>query len=399
MTRGAPQNLSATDVPVDVPARPDTPARRLEGFLKRRLTRLLVRCLRPRPVAPARLNDPRLRRVLVIRQHNQMGDMVLALPALRALRRAYAQAHLVFVAGPLCEELLQEHPDLDALLVFRKNEMRNPWRLLKFVRCLRRPRADLALVLGTVSFSMTSGLLAWASGARMRVGVSSRPFGSDLSRALYHFELPLAPEHVHEVEHNLAPLRAMGIEAPDALPELVATEEARAAARHFLDTSFAAPAPLLVLHAGAGKQANIWPTQHFAAVARGLVDDFGLQVVLIEGPRDAGVVSDLSARIPAAKRWKASLGQTLGLLSLAALYVGSDTGMAHVAAAVGTPCVIVFGPTDVQRWAPAGKWVRCVVSPTRRTADAKVSDVLAAARRLLPDVHRNVGSEAHVQDV
>jgi ADP-heptose:LPS heptosyltransferase len=372
---------SATD---DVPARADTPLRRLEGRAQRYLTRVLVRCLRPRPPAPQALQEGQVRRLLLIRQHNQLGDMVLALPALRALRHAYPHAHLVFVAGPLCEDLLRGHAEIDELRIFRKREMRKPWRLWSFLHRLRRPRPDLAVVLGSVSFSTTSALLAWASGARVRVGVSSRPFGSELSSALYHLELPLAPDAVHEVEHTLAPLRAMGIAATDMHPELEATPAARAAAQRFLRRAFAGSgAPVLVLHAGAGKEANLWPTRHFASVAQALVAEYGMRVVLLEGPRDDEVVSELATRLPEATRWKGSLSETFGLLSESALYVGSDTGPAHVAAALGVRSVIIFGPTPIERWAPAGRHVRCVIASTRRTIDAKVTDVLDAARQLL----------------
>jgi len=316
--------------------------------------------------------------------------MVLGLPALRALRRAYPRAHLTFVTGPMCEALLQGHPDIDRLVVYRKQEMWRPWSLWAFVRGLRRPRPDLAVVLGAVSFSTTSALLAWASGARVRVGVTSRPFGSELSRALYHFELPLGAEILHEVEHNLAPLRSLGLVAPVEPPVLVPRPDAVERARTFLEAAFAAEGvtdgarrPVVVVHAGAGKRANIWPPQHFASVARTLVAAHGARVVLTEGPHDVGIVSTLIDRLPGAARWRAGLGDTLGLLALADLCIANDTGMAHVAAAVGAPTVVVFGPTDARRWAPAGKRVRAVLSRTGRIEDANVADVLDAARSLL----------------
>ena len=381
------------------PARPDVPAgrgtrgRTLERRLRRVLTRLLVWALRPRPVAAPALATAEIGHLLVIRQHNQMGDMVLALPALRALRAAWPRARLTFVTGPLCEGLLRQHPDIDRLVVYRKQRMWRPWRLLRFVGDLRRPRPDLALVLGTVSFSVTSALLAWASGARIRVGVTSLPFGSELSRALYHIELPLAPAGLHEVEHNLVPLRSLGIPAPIVLPVLVPPAAAVERARRFLADAFPGVAgPVVVVHAGAGKDANMWPVQHFAALAAALTAAplagtpgaaSAVRLVCSEGPRDAGPVAELLSRLPGAVRWRASLGETLGLLALADLFIAGDTGMAHVAAAVGAPTLAVFGPTDARRWAPAGKRVRCVVSATGSIAGARVEDAIRAARELL----------------
>src|SRR5262245_5419800 len=104
------------------PARRSTSARRLERSGKRALSRALAAVVRPRPASAEDVAALRVRRLIVVRQHNQMGDMVCALPALRALRRAWPQARLTFVASPLSEQLLREHPDIDELLVFRKRE-------------------------------------------------------------------------------------------------------------------------------------------------------------------------------------------------------------------------------------------------------------------------------------
>jgi heptosyltransferase-2 len=324
-----------------------------------------------------------VQRLLVVRQHNQMGDMVCALPALRALRRAWPQARLTFVTAPLCEELLRTHPDIDELVVFRKEDMWHPRRFLALLRKLRRPRPDLAVVLTTVSFSTTSALLAWASGARVRAGGSSLPFGSSLSRAIYHLELPPGPEGVPEVEHNLAPMRALGIPAPFMTPQLVPSSEARRMTAEFLAREVPGTGPLIVAHTGAGKAPNIWPAGHFIRVLQELQAELGARIVLTEGPSDAAIVEPIAAALESAARWRAPLDETFGLLAAAQLALCNDTGMAHVAAAIGTPTVVVFGPTDPARWKPPGDHVRAVSSPTRCVDDVEPEAVLDAARALL----------------
>lgn len=372
------------------PARPSTPARWLERSTKRGLSRLLAACLRPRPATPADFDPTRIRHLLVVRQHNQMGDMVCALPALHALRRRYPAARLIFVAAPITEELLAGHPDIDALYVFRKQEMWQPRQAAAFLRALRRPRPDLAVVMTTVSFSTTSALIAWASGARVRVGGSSLPFGSHLSRALYHLELPPGPEGVHEVQHNLAPLAALGVDttpaAPRLEPSVAAVTAARARLAAWFPTAAAAPAqprPLVVAHAGAGKLPNVWPAERFAAVLSRLEQEFAVRIVLTEGPSDAAIAGVLAAQLPQARRWRAPLGDTLGLLAGADLVLCNDTGIAHVAAAVGAPTVVLFGPTDPGRWRPPGAHVQAVHSATGSMLDVETSEVLQAARAAL----------------
>lgn len=375
--------MSAAGRSIPGPARPRTKARTLERSAKRFLSRLLASALPARRWTAEEIRAHPVRHLLVVRQHNQMGDMVCALPALRVLRRAHPGAHLTFVAAPLCEELLRGHPDIDTLRVFRKQDMWNPMRLWRFLRDLRRPRPDLAVVLTTVSFSTTSALLAWASGARCRVGGSSLPFGSHLSRAVYNLELPQGPEGVHEVEHNLAPLRALGLEARFETPVLVPGEAALAAAAAFESRGLAGQGPLLAVHAGAGKRPNVWPAEKFAAAVEVLRQQHDVRVVLIEGPTDAQVVEEVARRLPGAARWRAALDATCGLLARAAAVLSNDTGLAHVAAAVGAQTVVVFGPTDAARWKPPGPHVRAVVSATGFIADVDVDAVVHAVQQAL----------------
>lgn len=365
------------------PARASTPARRAERATKRRLAVLLATFVRPRSIPPASIGSRPVQRLLVLRPHNQLGDMVCALPALHALRRAWPHARLVFVASALAEPLLADHPDIDELIVFRKQDLWRPWRAARLLRRLRHPRADVAIVMTTVSFSTTSALLAWASGARIRAGSSSEPFGTPLSRAVYHAELPAAPDGVHEVEHGLAPLRGLGIAAVVEAPHLNVTAAARARAVAALGAPEPGGGPLVVAHVGAGKLPNIWPAERFAAVLGTLHERHGARIILVEGPSDTAAVAAVAARIPSALRWRASLVETMGVLAVARLVIANDTGMAHVAAATGTPTIVLFGPTDAQRWRPPGEHVVVVQSASRSIADLAIDTVLCAALAVL----------------
>ncbi len=354
--------------------------RSFERWMKRQLARVLVELVRPRPALQKDVADAHVARLVIIRQHNQMGDMVLALPALQALRRAFPKAHLTFVAGPLSDQLLRDHPDVDELIVYRSTQMFRPWRLWSLVRRLRRERPGLAIVLGTVSFSFTSALLAWATGAPLRVGLSSRPFGTEMSRALYNFEVMPSDERLHEVEHNLKFVRALGLDAPTDVPRLVPTAAARRLATDFVMQRLPArDGPLVALHVGAGKTSNLWPVERFARVAQQLMQQLAARVVVTEGPRDAGVVSKFRHLVPEAARWQSDLGQTLAILERADLYIGNDTGMSHVAAATGVPCVVIFGPHDARRWSPAGTSVRTLSAQSGNIEDVQPEEVLAAA--------------------
>lgn len=359
---------------------------RLERKAKRFTSRILAMLLHPRQITTSELLRTPVRQLLVIRQHNQMGDMVLSLPALRAIRKQWPEAHLRFVTAPICEELLRGHEDIDELLIFRKRQMRRPGALLHWIRQLRQPRPDVAIVLGTVSFSTTSALLAWSSAAPIRIGASSQPFGSSLSRALYHLELTPPPQQGHELQRNLATLQAIGIKEDPSFPALRASAQSITAASAFLQQGEDASSGrrLVVIHAGAGKLPNVWPAEYFAALINHLVQVHRVRVVLTEGPRDAAIVSEVqeNTQVPT-MRWQRSLGDTLGLLQQASLVVSNDTGMAHVAAAISRPTLVLFGPTDANQWRPMGEQVQVMLSPTKRIIDLPVDEVVAAAEDLL----------------
>lgn len=328
-------------------------------------------------------------RLLVIRQHNQMGDMLLAVPAFRGLRRRFPGARISLVAASINADAARRVPYIDEVLTYAKREnRRDPLALPRFIRELRRRKYDAVIVLNTVSFSVTSMLLAALSGARVRIGSTSAPFGHDLSARFYHIELPLpAPfelERMHESAHNLYPLAAIGVREDDVASLLVPTDAEERDAERFAAAAFGAGAPFIVVHPGAGKAANIWPADRFAAAASRLAARSGAGVVAVRGPVDGGAADAFLRALarPPAVVATPSIGFLGALMKRAACTLCNDTGVMHVAGAVGARCVAVFGPTDPRRWKPATARVVAVRSADGRVESVGVEDVLAAAAKL-----------------
>ena len=148
---------------------------------KRGLSSLLARQARRPALSPAELLALEPRRILIVRQHNQMGDMVCATPALRAIKESFPGAALALVTSPVNEEVVRHNPYLDRVVSFEQGMWRNPTLFFRFLGKLRNFRADVAFVLSSVSFSVTSANIALFSGARYVVGSDSEPFGWDLS--------------------------------------------------------------------------------------------------------------------------------------------------------------------------------------------------------------------------
>jgi len=357
---------------------------------KKALARLVALFLGSGPMEPGSITGLEPRRILVIRQHNQMGDMLLAVPAFRGLRNRFPKARITLLAASINTDVMMNNPYVDEVLTYAKeHNRRNPFRLIRFLRDIRKRRFDLVIVLNTVSFSVTSMLLAAASGARVRAGSSSRKFGHDLSSRFYHLELPLPDDdelsRMHESEHNLYPLRAMGVEADGLESLLVPTDEEEREADRIVAASFAEDQPFVVVHPGAGKRQNIWPPERFAELALRLRWERGVGLAAVKGPVDGEVFNEFLKRCGGVTLLLSSPGVGLlgAVMKRSRLTLCNDTGIMHIAGAVGANCCALFGPTDPSRWKPVNENVVAVRSTDGDIASVSVDDVLAAALGLL----------------
>ncbi|MGB9458697.1 MAG: glycosyltransferase family 9 protein [Bryobacteraceae bacterium] len=298
---------------------------------------------------------PRPGRVAVVRLRS-LGDCVLTTPALALLKRARKDLRVAVVAEARFQAIFEHNPDVDDVLP-------------PLPRLLRRWHPDLCLNLhgGT-----RSALLTLVSGARWRAG-----FGHFRHRFVYNVHIPRAQEilgverTVHTAEHLASAIFYLGApvaEIPRA--SLGLPEPPPAAAR-----------PYAVLHPVATAPEKTWPADRFLEVARHL-EESGLEAVFI------GAAGD---HLRPFSRYRvvegAPLGQLKTLLAGASLFVGNDSGPAHMAAAFGLPSVVIFGPSDPAIWGPWRARSEVVTAPGETTGVtvagltvAQVTDALARLR-------------------
>jgi ADP-heptose:LPS heptosyltransferase len=327
----------------------------------------VARLFRRPPLTPEDLRALRPATILVVRQHNQMGDMVCATPALRAIRETWPEARIALVTAPVNVEVVRHNPHIDRVLVFAQRLWRRPWALAGFLREVRGLRAELAFVLTSVSFSVTSAALALASGARWVVGSDSRPFGWDLSRYAFSLELPASPLlDRHAVEHSLAPLAAVGVTTRNLATVVRPAPTETAAADAVLAELDLAPG-FWCVHPGAGKAQNVWPAASFAAMIR-RARAAGHHVLVLHGPTDGPALGALRDALAGEDDGvgvapTVAVGTAAALLTRADRFLCNDTGIMHVAGAVGVPTLALFGPTDPALWKPPGAHVIALRSP------------------------------------
>lgn len=362
---------------------------RLEQRFKQRYIGLLERLLGRVPMSPDAVELATLQRILVIRQHDQLGDFLLATPVLRALREQLPNAYIAVVTREYFAELAAINPHIDDVLIFYKDSRKwRPASMRRFWRQLRQPW-DLAIVLNTVSHSFTSDLLAHLSRARFVLGSADRPFPGSSRNFFYNLIAPLAPEAKHQSHRNLDIVRYLGIDTSDASECIAVPEPVRRQAEAALLRLGRNPEqPLLAIHPGAGKIPNRWPVAQFAALAQQLAAQQPLQFAVFGGRAEQELVDELitQSNLPLLRVPPCTLTELAGFFACCDLVVCNDTGVMHVAAATGTPLAAIFGPTDPAQWKPLGEHYIAVRGHDHTTASVAVEEVVRAVEKLMAGV-------------
>jgi predicted lipopolysaccharide heptosyltransferase III len=299
-----------------------------------------------------------MRNILVVKLR-YVGDVLLATPVLRALKDRFPDARITMAVNNGTEDVLRWNPNLDEVLVLRRG---GPREELRFLLDLRRRRFDL--VIDLTDGDRSAFLSRW-TGAATRIGFNRE----QRWRGAFYTTVVAPAPGLHRIERNLETLRPLGIEPKTATPGLwlSAEDERRAAGllKEFgaTDARGTITRPLIMLHPGARYWFKSWPIERFAALADRLVDTYGGRVLIGGSDLDEAAAAGIAG---AARSKPINLAGRAGLLTFAAVvkqcavFIGNDNGAMHIAAAIGTPVVGLFGPSNPREWGPRGDRVAVV---------------------------------------
>jgi heptosyltransferase-2 len=277
-----------------------------------------------------------------------VGDTVLATPVFANLRAAFPAAKIYCLATAWAAGILEGHPAIDELRIRPGGTVGD----LRAAFGVRANRVDWAIVLPN---SFRGALIAAATGARRRTGYSR-----DWRKSLLTEPVPFVkdPER-HQVDEYLALLEAAGLHIQDRIPRISPSQEAKDFTEGIFETAGIRPEDLAIgLQPGAKFGATkLWPPERYAAVGDRLAESEGARIVLLGGPEEAPLTASISSAMKTQAldlAGKDRLSLLPALLQRLDLLLTGDTGPMHVAAAVGTPVVALFGPTDPKHTAPVG---------------------------------------------
>ncbi|HKG12982.1 MAG TPA: glycosyltransferase family 9 protein [Pyrinomonadaceae bacterium] len=294
---------------------------------------------------------PAVRRVLVVRLRS-IGDTVLATPSLHALRRFLPEARLDILLEDWVAPLLKGSREVDRVLTVGRGSKSSRLRAARLIR------AEKYDVVYNLHGGSTAALLTRATGARHRVGYAAYRYASLHNHTAPPSSALWGREKTHSAEQQLALLGWTGVPVTDRpASRLAVTAEASArVSRRLREAGLGDGGDFALVHPAAAFDTKTWAAENFARVSEHLAGR-GLASVAVAGPGEGKVIEELRAhaRAHVVSFTDLSLPELTALASRARLFVGNDSGVAHLAAAVSVPQVVVFGSSNVAHWSP---WTR-----------------------------------------
>lgn len=297
-------------------------------------------------------------RILIIKTV-ALGDLVVALPTVKAIRKTYPRAYIAMLVTPRVREIVEGNPHLDEIIYYDVlGKDKGIGGLFTLIKRLKARKLDMVIELE--HYYRFTTLLSYLSGSPIRVGFDLP--GQGRSR-LFTIRVPY-PYHKHEVETFLEAAKAVGADVTEIeleLEEIPTFRKDKEFAEEFLKEHGVTDRDLVIgIHPGTSEiaKARRWMPERFAEVADRLVREHKAKVVFTGALADVELVDSITSSMqtkPIVAAGKTTLKRFAELTKGFALFISVDTGPIHIAAAMGTRVIGLFGPNTPEKWAPYGK--------------------------------------------
>lgn len=308
-----------------------------------------------------------------------LGDIVLALPALSALRRSFPDAKISWLVRPEFAPLLENHPALDEIILFDRNLLGKAFyspkalgALCSLIRQLRRKNFD---VIFDFQGLLRTACLAWLSGCKRRYGTEH---ARELAHLFYTDKIDHNSACIHLVDLYLKMTKAAGAKDIEAKFEIPSRQADVDAVKKLLGSFRIEPGEYIVFVPGSAHEDKCWPAERFAQLADRLTSRYKYSVIAIGAYSERNKVEEVNAFAKTKiinLAGHTSLKELVELLRLAKLVVSNDTGPGHIASALGVPLVMMYSWSNPARIAPYGR-PECMVArdPYNRGLKIKSTD-------------------------
>ncbi|MFA7420252.1 MAG: glycosyltransferase family 9 protein [Melioribacteraceae bacterium] len=326
------------------------------------------------------------KKFLVIRQHNQFGDMLASVSLLRAIKETYPDSTTTLLASPENHFAIDKNPFVDSSFVFEKKKLFKRDYLLQ-VKSILRQNYDVAIVPVTVAISNTSCILASLSDAKMKIGPASLNQTKNRLEKLFHGRIDLnwkkCPD-AHVSDFILDIVRPYGIKTKNFNSYIHFDDSDRDVAAKFLGgIKSNEENKVFGFHVGAAKPQNRWSLQKYVDVIRSLTDYYDFDFYFTGSNSDEEQLAFMRREFPNAGYFlNNTIPQLAAVIELSDLFITNDTGVMHVAGTTSSPQISIFGPTNPFNWAPVGK-NKFFLRKSELIEDVDVKDVVELTKYLL----------------
>lgn len=321
------------------------------------------------------------RGILLVRT-DRIGELLLATPAFGSVRESFPGAKITLIVKPSSSPVVEGNPCIDSIIKIDPDSgLDSLAKRLRFIRFLGRSGFDMAIIFNPNKFFNISTFLA---GIPVRVGYD-RKLGFLLTNAIEDRKYLCEK---HEVEYNLDLVRAAGARTLDRKLCFPLTETDARVAEKILAQNGIAGSAFVAVHPGTSNPDKLWPAERFAMICDKMIDRFGVKAVLVGGQEERRIADEVKAKMRNTAidfTGRMALKEFGAFLKRSSLLLSCDSGPVHLASAVGTPVVALFGEArpggSSKRWGPCGGEGIVVGRP--KVTDITVDDVLKAASGIL----------------
>ncbi|MBN2183234.1 MAG: glycosyltransferase family 9 protein [Sedimentisphaerales bacterium] len=302
---------------------------------------------------------------ILIMKPSALGDIVLALPALAALRSSFPDAKISWLVRPEFSPLLENHPYIDEIILFDRKSLGRAWccpksfgALIRLISQLRKSKFDAIFDFQGL---FRTAALARLSGCKKRFGKAN---SRELAHLFYTDQIEQDSESIHLVDFYLKMVEAAGAKNPGVRFELPSSPAVLEAAKKLLADSGLRPGKYVVFIPGSAHKDKCWPVENFASLADKIASQFKMPIIAIGSNSEkplAEKINSLAETSVINFAGRTSLKELVEILRAASLVVSNDTGPGHIAAALGVPLVIMYSWSNPARIAPYGR-PQCMVA-------------------------------------
>jgi len=325
--------------------------------------------------------------ILVIRQHNQFGDLLASVSLFRAIKETYPDSSITLIASPQNYYAVEKNKFIDEIFIFKNNKLLLPNYAYRLKKLLRRDW-DAVIVPVTVAVSLTSCILTGLSKAKIKIG--PKELNGDKNNLAFVFNQRIKLDwrkcpDAHVSDFILDIVRPFGIRTKNFSTSVIYDDADIKTANEFIGSLLPREdCPLIGFHIGAGKQQNRWPLEKFAELIERIKTKMNVRIYFTGSDADKNELDFMKEHCCKESGYflNKSIPQLAALISQSDIFITNDTGVMHVAGATVTPQISIFGPTNPFNWAPVGP-TKYFLRKSEFVSDVTVDDVFGLFNYLI----------------